>query len=95
MIVEPLAGPELDRLVTALLNVTGAVHQVVERAQDSGLDDGLEIIGASAASLRASLSTFAEHRSDPELEPITEFLAFATLLIARDGEFEDVFRPEY
>ena len=30
LIVEPLDGAELDRLITALLNATGAVHQVIE-----------------------------------------------------------------
>lgn len=94
MIVEPIIGPELDRLITALLNVTGTVHQVIEQVQDDGEEDGLEIIGLSAMRLRAALSLFAEHHTDEELEPITEFLGLAALLIAKDGGFDEIFYPE-
>ena len=42
--VEPIDGPELDRLITALLNATGTVHQLIDDEQRDGYTDGLEII---------------------------------------------------
>lgn len=92
--VEPIDGPELDRLITALLNATGAVHQLIEQAQLDGFTDGLEIIGDCASRLRSSLAVFAEHHGDDELAVVTEFLAVATLLVAQDGEFDDVFHEQ-
>jgi hypothetical protein len=47
ILVEPLEGAELDRLITALLNATGAVHQVIEVELGAG-GEGLEVIGRSA-----------------------------------------------
>lgn len=90
-IVEPRDGPELDRLITALLNVTGAVHQVIGSEQLDPAIDGLEIIDRCAARLRSTFAVFAEHHDDGELAPFTEFLAVATLLIAGDGGFDEVF----
>jgi hypothetical protein len=89
--VEPLEGAELDRLITALLNATGAVHQVIEREIEAGRE-GLEVIGRSAERLRAILAVVAEHHGDPELRVITEFLAIATMLIAEEEGFADEFR---
>lgn len=90
--VEPLDGPELDRLITALLNATGCVHQLIEDAKDEGFTDGLEIIGHCASRLRASLAVLAEHHEDDELALVTGLLGYATLLVAQDGDFDDVFR---
>jgi len=92
ILVEPLEGAELDRLITALLNATGAVHQVIERELGDG-GEGLEVIGRSAERLRAILAVVAEHHGDPELRVITEFLAIATMLIAEEEGFADEFRP--
>lgn len=94
IIVEPLEGAELDRLVTALLNATSAVHQVIERELCDPEADGLEVIGRSAEHLRAVLAVVAEHHDDDELSVITEFLAIATMLIAEEGGFADTFRME-
>jgi hypothetical protein len=91
--VEPVDGPELDRLITALLNATGTVHQVIEDEKADGYTDGLEIIDRAAARLRNVLAIFAEHHGDEELVPVTEFLALTSVLVATDGGFEDVFYP--
>lgn len=90
--VEPLDGPELDRLVTALLNVTGAVHQIVERELARG--EGLTVIDRSAERLREILAVVAEHHSDDELRTGTQFLAITTMLIADEEGFGEVFRAD-
>jgi hypothetical protein len=89
--VEPLEGAELDRLITALLNATGAVSQVIDREIDDGCE-GVEVIERSAERLRAILAVVAEHHGDEELAVITEFLAIATMLIAEEEGFADTFR---
>ena len=89
--VEPVDGPELDRLVTALLNATGAVHQIIE-GELAGGREGLAVIDRSAGRLRAILAVVAEHHGDDELRVITEFLAIATMLIAGEEGFAGVFR---
>ena len=89
--VEPLEGAELDRLITALLNATGAVRQVIDREVDDG-SEGIEVIGRSAERLRAILAVVAEHHGDDELAVITEFLAITTMLIAEEEGFADTFR---
>lgn len=93
IIVEPLEGAELDRLITALLNATGAVHQVIEVELADPEIDGLAVIGRSAERLRAILAVVAEHHEDRELAVITEFLAIATMLIAEEEGFAHEFRP--
>ena len=90
-VVEPLEGPELDRLITALLNVTGSVRMVVEEEQRSPFLEGVEVIDRCATRLRATLAVFAEHHDDEQIAPITEFLALTTMLIAQEGGFDDVF----
>jgi hypothetical protein len=84
ILVEPLEGAELDRLITALLNATGAVHQVIEVELGAG-GEGLEVIGRSAERLRAILAVVAVHHADAELAVITVFLAITTMLIAEEG----------
>jgi hypothetical protein len=91
--VEPLEGAELDRLITALLNATGAVRQIIDRGIDDGCE-GVEVIGRSAERLRAILAVVAEHHGDEELAVITEFLAIATMLIAEEEGFADTFRVD-
>lgn len=94
LVVEPLDGPELDRLITALLNASGAVHQViVAEGGQPGVpsEDGLEIIDRAAARLRSNLAVVAEHHDDEELSRVTGILALATMLVAEEGGFDDVF----
>jgi hypothetical protein len=92
ILVEPMDGPELDRLITSLLNATGAVHQVVEAEMCDPARGGLEVIGRAADRLRACLAVIAEHHGDDELAVVTEFLAIATMLIAEEEGFADAFR---
>jgi len=90
--VEPFEGAELERLITALLNATGAVQQVIGRELDGG-GEGVEVIGRSAERLRAILAVVAEHHGDEELRVITEFLAIATMLIAEEEGLAGDFYP--
>ena len=91
ILIEPLEGAELERLITALLNATGAVRQVIDREVDDSFE-GVEVIGRSAERLRAILAVVAEHHGDDALAVITEFLAIATMLIAEEEGFADTFR---
>lgn len=95
-VVEPIDGPELHRVVTALLNLTGVVHRVVDDEIVSGPlgVDGIEVIGRAAARLRSMLVLFEEHHTDSELAGITEFLAIATMLVAEQGGWDDAFYPD-
>ena len=73
--VEPQNGSELDRLITALLNATGVVHQLVAHEPD---------IGAVAKRLRAPLALAAELYDDAELGVLTHLLAWSTMLVAAE-----------
>ncbi len=92
-LVEPVEGPELDRLITALLNATGAVHQLVA-AELAFCRDGLEVIDRVAERLRSMLVVFEEHNSDEHLAEITFFLAMATMEIAEQAGFGNVFHDD-
>jgi hypothetical protein len=88
--VEPLDGPELDRLITALLNVTGMVKQVIDTTEQPSDVDGVAFIGLVAARLRDWLLLLTEHRGDEELEFATGLLAEIAVLVgaqAGSGEF--------
>ena len=91
--VEPLAGSELERLITALVNATGCVHRVIEGTKRPPDADGAEVIGVIAEHLRAVLTAMAEHRGDEELAVVTGVLAEATLLIADDLGLSGLFAP--
>jgi hypothetical protein len=86
IVVEPENGTDLERLITALLNVTGVVHRCIETAQKRPGLDGLEIIGEVAQRLHGALARMAELRSDEQLGEVTQVLAEATLLAAADLE---------
>jgi hypothetical protein len=83
--VEPLAGPELDRLITALLNATGVVHQLIQTTHHPPDADGVEVIGLVAGRMRDALSLLAEHHSDEELAAATQLLAETTLMVVNDA----------
>jgi hypothetical protein len=84
VVVEPTDGAELDRLITALLNATGLVRQVVELSEARPGVEGVAVIGLAAEHLRAALVLLAEHRGDGDLALVTQVLAEATLLLADD-----------
>jgi hypothetical protein len=91
VVVEPLDGSELDRLITALLNATGTVRQVIERTEQPPGLDGEQIIGVIARRLSAALAPIAEHYDDEELAVVTGVIAHTALLIASDLGLEGVF----
>ena len=91
--VEPHAGHELERTITALLNVTGVVHCLIEGTPTRPQADGTEIMGIVAERLRLILAVMAEHRSDDDLAEITGALAEATLLVADELGIGEVFAP--
>lgn len=92
--VEPQDGRELDRLITALLNATGAVHRVIDESGDREAADGVDVIGMAADRLRGILVLLAEHNSDEELGLVTSVLAETTLLVAVDLGLEDNLAPD-
>lgn len=85
VIVEPRDGPELDRLITALLNATGVVHHLFEVADDRPDTDGLESVGRVAERLRPVLSLVAEQHPDEDLAVATQVLAKMALLAAGEA----------
>ncbi|MEA2495689.1 MAG: hypothetical protein QOJ29_3600 [Thermoleophilaceae bacterium] len=80
-IVEPQTGHDLERLITALLNATGAVHQVIATIANRPAADGVEAMSMVADRLRSILAPVAEHTSDAELALATRLLAETTLLV--------------
>jgi hypothetical protein len=80
--VEPQDGDDLERLITALVNATGAVHRVIDSTEHRPDADGVEVIDLVAERLHGILALMAEHRSDDELDFVTGALAEVTLLIA-------------
>ncbi len=94
VVIEPVDGTELERLITALLNATGVVHRMIEQVQVEGEVEGVEIISLCAERLRNSLSFLVEHFSDDDLFPVTCCLGIISVLAAEDGGFDDVFYGE-
>ena len=89
--VEPQNGSDLERLITVLLNVTGAVHRVIDSTGHPPAADGVEVIGIVADRLRYILASLAEHKSDDELALVTGVLADTTLLVAYELGLEGCF----
>lgn len=78
--MDPLDGTELERLVTAVLTLTGLVHTVVvEAAQRCGADP-LATMDLAALELRDVLTVLPEHHSDPDLAHATRIVAEAALI---------------
>ncbi len=90
VLVEPLDGSELERLVTVLLNLTALVSRVIESSIEEG-GDGLEIIDRAAAKLASSFAFVAEHHTDAELRVAVQILIEATLSTAEDLDAGDAF----
>ncbi len=89
--VEPRDGPELDRLITVLLNATGVVKRVIDDSLEHANGDGVEIIGAAAKRLGTALAPLAGHRSDEQLAAAVDLLAEATVIAAADLELSSAF----
>ena len=84
VVVEPVDGTELERLVTALLNATGTVHQVLESTECPADADGEQVIGVVAERIRRTIAAVGEHYPEEELAAVTGLLAHIALLIAGD-----------
>jgi hypothetical protein len=82
VVVEPRDRRELDRLITALLNATGVVKQVLDTTKHPPEADGVAVIGLVAERLRDTLAVLAEHRGDKDLALATEVLAESTSIVA-------------
>ncbi len=92
MVIEPVDGTELERLITALLNATGVVNQLIEQVLDEeGPGDGVGIIDINTERLRNSLSFLAEHFSDDDLFPVTCCLGIIAFQAAEHLGIDDVF----
>jgi hypothetical protein len=89
--VEPRDGPQLDRLITALLNATGVVKRALDVGDYPSEVDGAVLMGLVAERLRDPLAVLAEHRSDRDLTTATEVLAETTVLVAGDLGLGDCF----
>ena len=92
--VEPVDGPELDRLITAVISAGGVVARIIDSVGEPPGADGVEIIGMVADRMRESLFLMEEHRSDEELALVTEVLAELTLLVAGDLGLGAIFVPD-
>ena len=93
--VEPVDGPELDRLITALLNISGLFKQIIEETPGFAADepDGLAIIGQAADRAHELLDGADEFFGDDFLAAVTDFLALATLVLAQGLGCAHVFQP--
>jgi hypothetical protein len=79
--VEPRDGPQLERLITPLLNVTGVMRRVIATTEHPLEASGTAVIGLAAEWIHDALVLLAEHRSDQELALATELLAEITVLV--------------
>ncbi len=91
VVVEPTDGHEIERMITALLNVTGVVHRVVDSTAHAPNGSAEDVIGAVADRLRGVLSVMTEHIDDDELAAVTGVLAQTTLLVADELGLEGYF----
>jgi len=83
IMVEPVDGTELERLVTVLLNLTGLVGLVIDR---SALEGGTEVdvIGRVADRVHSSLAVVAEHHDDEDLRLVVQILLEGAVLTGED-----------
>lgn len=91
VVVEPVDGTELERLITALLNATGTVHQVIESTECPPDADGEQVIGVIAERIRRAITCVGEHYPDEELALVTGLLAHIALLVGADLNMADCF----
>ena len=84
VVVEPVDGTELERLITALLNATGAVHQILESTEYPPDADGEQVIGVVAERIRRVIACVGEHHDDEELALVTGVVAQIALLVGGD-----------
>ena len=88
--VEPADGRELERLVCAMLNLTGLTKRLVDEALEGGAS-GVAVIDHVAARLVAMLAPVAEHATDDELATATAVTGLSALTVAAELGLADVF----
>ena len=88
--VEPADGRELERLVCAMLNLTGLAKRVVDEAVEDGLT-GVAVIDQVAARMVSMLAPVAEHVTDDELATATAVTGLSALTVASELGLADVF----
>lgn len=97
--VEPIDGREIDRLITALLNVTGVLHRIIAETpafETHGHEaDGPTVMTQAAARTRALLAQVVEHHDDEELSYLRHFLAVVTVVLADDIGTLHLFQPPH
>jgi hypothetical protein len=82
--VEPRDGSELERLITALLNVTGIIRRIVEDFAARDDLEGVAIVDEAAARIHESVAVVGEHYDDDELALVTCAVLQMALLLASD-----------
>ena len=93
VVVEPRDGEELERLITALLNLTGLVHQLLLDTGEQTEAEGVELVDVTACRLHEMFCVIAEQWADEELGEVTGLLAWMSLLIADELGVRDTFDP--
>lgn len=88
--VEPADGRELERLVCAMLNLTGLTKRLVDEAIEDGVT-GVAVIDRVAAEMVAMLAPVAEHTTDDELAMATAVTGFSALTLAAELDLSDLF----
>jgi AMMECR1 domain-containing protein len=88
--VEPVDGRELERLVCAVLNLTGLAKCMVDEAVENGLY-GVAVIDRVAAQMVSMLAPVAEHASDDELATATRVAGLGALALAAELGLAEVF----
>jgi hypothetical protein len=93
VVVEPRDGDEIDRLITALINATGTVHQLLLDTSETTGAEHVDLIGLAAERLHDIFCVVSEQWGDEELGEVTGLLAWITLLIADELGIRDHFDP--
>jgi hypothetical protein len=93
VVVEPRDGDEIDRLITALINVTGTVHQLLLDVGEQSGAAGIDVIDLAADRLHDIFCVVSEQWGDEELAEVTGLFAWMTLLIAEELGIRDDFDP--
>jgi hypothetical protein len=93
VVVEPRDGDEIDRLITALINATGTVHQLLLDVREQTGAEGVDMIDLAADGLHDIFCVVSEQWGDEELGEVTGLLAWMTLLIADELGIREHFDP--
>jgi hypothetical protein len=81
--VEPADGRELERLVCAMLNLSGLTKRLVDEALEGGVT-GVAVIDRVAEQMVSMLAPVAEHATDDELAVATAVTGLSTLALAAE-----------